>query len=70
MHLVYAQMQKSYEVLSKELKDRASPSNAYASSGGEMDRGGGGGWGGGGYGGGGGFRGGRGGRRGGRRGGW
>jgi uncharacterized membrane protein YgcG len=70
MHLGYAQMRKSYETLTKELKDRAPPGrNAYASSGGDMDRGGGGSWGGGGYGGGG-FRGGRGGgRRGGRRGG-
>jgi uncharacterized membrane protein YgcG len=69
MHLGYAQMRKSYESLTKELKDRAPPSrNNYSSSGGDMDRGGGGGWGGGGYGGGG-FRGGRGGRRGGRRGG-
>ncbi|EUC27445.1 hypothetical protein COCCADRAFT_41827 [Bipolaris zeicola 26-R-13] len=76
MHLGYAQMRKSYEALSKELKDRAPPRNSYAPSGGDMDRGSGGGWGGGGGGGygggggGGGYRGGRGGRRGGRRGGW
>ncbi|KAF2026603.1 LUC7-domain-containing protein [Setomelanomma holmii] len=64
MHLGYAQMRKSYETLQKELKGRAPPRDAYASSGGDMngDRGDQGGWGGG-YGGGG-FGGGRGGRRG------
>ena len=74
MHLGYASMRKSYEALSKELKDRPQPRNSYPSSSNDMDRGSGGGWGGGGYGGGGGggggYRGGRGGRRGGRRGGW
>lgn len=74
MHLGYAQMRKSHEALQKETKGRAPPRDFYPSSGGDMDRGGQGGWGGGYSGGGGGF-GGRGGRRGGgggrgRRGGW
>jgi uncharacterized membrane protein YgcG len=65
MHLGYAQMRRSHDILQKELKGRAPPRDGYGD-----DMGGRGGWGGGGYGGGGGGGyGGRGGRRGGRGGG-
>jgi hypothetical protein len=61
MHLGYAQMRKSHDILAKETKGRAPPRDAYG--GGDHMNGDRGGWGGGGYGGGGSY-GGRGGRRG------